>query len=104
MKDKSEDNKIILNKVLHNIDVFVEPQLKGDSELDGLLDISPFKSGRLRAKVANKIVKLPLKIINKSGNEYFLQQDVDNIKTENEIASLRSELEALRREISNKGK
>lgn len=94
--NKTLDTKIILEKILHNIDLFSVESGVISPDSGSLFDVSPFKSGRLRAKIANKVVKLPLKIANKSSSEFALQSEVNNIRSRQRIEGLLLEIESLR--------
>lgn len=92
----------ITDKILKNIDAFVEgrPEQVSDIQPYGnLVNEYPFTSGKFKAKVANRIVHPPVKIIKKAFSGYFWQQDRQFALTQERLLEIENRLEYLQQLI-----
>ena len=91
------------NKVLGNIDAFIEGRPAESSDIQpygSLVNVYPFTARKLKARVANKLVTIPLKIIKRAFGGYFFQQDRELMLTQQKLAAIEDKLDYLQDTIN----
>lgn len=67
-----------------------------------VITIPPFKGRSLKARIANKITRIPLRLVRKSTKDYYLYQKNINHELKHELESLRYQVQKLRKELNDR--
>ena len=84
------------DKILKNIDAFIEGKPGQVSDIQpygALINEYPFTSGKLKARIANKIVHPFVKLIKKAFSGYFWQKDRQFSMTQERLSEIEGRLE-----------
>lgn len=86
-------------KILDNIDAFLDGKsIVMDDTIQpyaNLVNPWPFTSGKLHAKIANKVTVVPVKVIKKVFSAYFYQQDKELLLTQQRLSEIELKVDRL---------
>lgn len=98
----SEKINYVAERLLEDIDAFVEGRPVDQQQTEpysNLINPRPFTSRKLKARVGNKFVSLPVKIFKKSFHGYLAQKDKELIETRQRLADIEDRLVQLEAKI-----
>jgi hypothetical protein len=93
---------VATQELLDNIDKFVlgnVPNTGKALRLPPVVEVRPFKSRRLAARIINKLAYLPLRVIRKSTTPYWNAQRQADYELMSAVYSLKQEVLSLRQQI-----
>lgn len=101
-----QDNKLRIGalEILRDLDAF-SLRIKDDTQhfaLPQVIQIPVFQGRRLRSRVANRIVKLPLRVVRKSTSNYHNYQRDINYELQAEIERLKHQIQQIQQIIDDR--
>lgn len=96
----AEQTNYIVKNVLNDIDLFVEGKVSENQSVHlqpygTLINPWPFTSRKLKARVANKVISIPVRLIRRTFYGYFAQQDRALIMTQQRLGVIEDKLDEI---------
>lgn len=90
-------------EVIEEIDSFIAggKPIGTTMPMPQIVSVPPFKGRSLKAKIANSVTKIPLRLVRKSTKDYYLYQKNINHEVKHELESLRYQVQKLRKELND---